>query len=175
MSHVDLLDYRGRDLLEVLVGGVLGGVIAGLAMMAGAVVHAAATGMGWLLPLRQVAATSEGVGALIGGVSTVLIGLGIHLGVSAVWGLGFALFIRARTDLPLSILVGLAWGVAVWLVMTFGFLPYLNGVQYARVQLAPWAWLGLHLLFGFVLGLLPLIERRLVRAAAPEHAVVVRG
>src|SRR5690606_8906312 len=130
------------------------GIIGGLCWAALLIGHAAATGLGGWLPVRNIAATWYGVGAFIGGAGVLAAGLLTHLIVSAAWGAVLGLFIGRQRSAGTAALVGLLYGVAVWALMTFLVLTWTNRDMYARVMVHPWWWLGAHLLYGVLLGLL---------------------
>src|SRR5215468_7027474 len=92
-------------------------------------------GAGFLLPLRLFATTFFGVDALIGGTGTILAGLAIHLAVSAMLGILYALIPRATTTTFHALLGGIGFGVAVLLVSTFLVLPVACPVLRTRVAL----------------------------------------
>ncbi|HET9179248.1 MAG TPA: hypothetical protein VFQ24_12900 [Terriglobia bacterium] len=152
----------------VLRGGIAGGVIAGLPMLAFAMVHAEITGAGFSSPLRWIAASLGDVCALImagearGSTSTpgvLFTGAIIHLLFSAGWGIVFVrLFPRLRGIAALG--VGLLYGVGVWVVMTWGVLTWLDRPMYDRVQLVAGAFFMQHLVYGGCLALAPCLARR---------------
>ena len=98
--------------------------------------------------LQSIAAGLLGPAAYQGGTATALLGLGLHVLVALGWtGVFFVLFQRwARLrDWMASrrgaVLVGLAYGAAVWLLMDGVVLP----LSRARVTplTAPWFWIQL--------------------------------
>jgi len=140
-------------------GGPVTGVIAGVIMAFVAMLTTAAQGLGfWLVP-KMIAATFLGVDALVGGAGAIILGVIIHLIVSALFGLLFAFLtpriISASSDFGL----GIIYGVIIWAVMTFIILPIGNEVMRDRVALMPFAWFVQHLVFGGSLALTPYFER----------------
>lgn len=154
-------------------GGPVAGIIAGIIMAIVSMLITAAMGMGfWLVP-KMIAATFLGVDALVGGAGAVILGVIVHLIVSAILGLIFAFLtpriISASSDFGL----GIVFGVVVWAVMTFIVLPLINDVMRDRVALMPFAWFIEHLVFGGSLALTPYFER----ISAPEayRRAIARG
>jgi uncharacterized membrane protein YagU involved in acid resistance len=154
-----------RTTREIIAGGALAGVVAGLTMGLVAMGHAAAMGMEVWLLLDQIAALILGVRALLGGPATTLLGLAIHLAVSAALGVLFAMAVPRWTSTLLAFASGLVYGVLVWAILTWIVLPLFNPVMAERMQLWPGAWFVHHLVFGGVLAVTPALER----AAGPSH------
>lgn len=152
----------------ILLGGAQGGLIAGLVMLVFALVHAGITGGGWWTPLRLISASMGDVPTLIasgeadGAMGTVAIflwGVVIHLTFAAGWGILFVrLFPRLAGSTALG--VGLLYGVAVWAVMSWGVLIWVDRTMYDRVQLVSGAFFFEHLLYGAFVALAPSLARR---------------
>jgi hypothetical protein len=172
---------RGREALaerltwsgfgQRTLAGIVGGLFAGLCMMAFAVLYDGLAGRGfWLLP-NLFAATLLGVDALVEGVGAVFLGLGIHAIVSIAWGILFAFVVARR----LPVVRALGWGVPyaflAWATMTWAVLPWADPTLYARVRLTGNAWLAAHIVYGvasFVVVLALRIFPRPGRAASPS-------
>lgn len=137
-----------------LYGGAAAGMIAGAAMAMVAMIRAAAVGLGFWLPPKQIAGVIYGVDALIGGGSAVALGLLIHMVMSAAAGILFAL-VAYRLSTMTSLLVGMVYGVLVWAVMTWLALPLVNQVMLDRVMVMPNWWFVYHLIFGGMLIVVP--------------------
>ena len=147
--------------LGVVGGGIVAGIIGGIVMAAFSMVHAAMVGVGFWTPLRLIAATTSGVDALIGGGGILIWGLMIHMMVSAMYGVILAALLPRRAGTAAGFGIGLAYGVAVWAVMTFIGLPLVNSTMQARIALMPGWWFFEHLLFGSVTGaLIPVLVGR---------------
>jgi hypothetical protein len=98
-----------------------------------------------------VAAAWLGVGALIGGPGTLVLGAVTHLLVAAVWGAVFGMLGGARLAGGANPAAGIAYGTVVWVLMSQLVLPVVDPVMEQRVAIfAPWWWFGLHLVFGLV-------------------------
>lgn len=136
------------------VAGGIAGLIAGTAVLVAAVLYSwlATPEEAWL-PMKNVAATWLGVGALIGGVWTVLIGVATHFGNSIAWGIVFGLLMSRCRNPVLTLVAGFVWAMVVYLVMTWVALPWINQTMAARVAVQPvWWWWLLHAIYGVVLG-----------------------
>ncbi len=151
-TSTDAGETGTRDAIAAgALAGLLGGVVMALAMM----IRADAIGTGFWLPMRSIAATWYGVDALIAGAGAVAIGIATHLAVSAGWGALFGFASGEERSTGVSFLIGVAYALGIWGVMTYLALPWFNGTFEARLALQPfWFWFGLHLLFGGTLGIL---------------------
>lgn len=138
-----------------ILGGVVAGVIAGVVMAMVAMIRASVLGLGFWLPVKQIAALWYGVDALILGAGAVWVGLLTHLVVAALYGLLFGTTVGRTGSMAGSFAGGLLYGVAIWAVMTWVALPLTNEVMLERVTLMPWWWFGYHLIFGGMLFLTP--------------------
>lgn len=144
------------------VAGMEAGLISGVVMMLALMVYSFSTGEGFFFPLQQIAATFMGVEALIGGTGTILLGAVIHLVVAAGLGLGFGLMLPPGSSDAVAASWGVAFGAAVWLMMTFAVLPIFNPIMADRVSLYSGWWFAYHLGFGAVLGLTPSLAGRMI-------------
>jgi len=133
-----------------VAAGAIAGVAGGAAV---AVVAVAAADSPSFFPLRLVAATFLGHGALDAtSVGPVLLGALLGALGSVVLGLVFASILPRSASSARAVLGGLAFGVAVWAVTWFGPVRLLDPVLFAAVR-ARWM-LPLDMLFGAVAGLL---------------------
>lgn len=152
------------------------GLVAGVVMAAASMLYSTVTGMGMWLPVRTISAVWYGVGALVGGAGVLAAGVITHMVVSAAWGAIFGLFVGRKRTSGAAAGIGLLFGAAIWGIMTFLVLTWLNRDMYERVMLHPWWWFGYHLLYGLVLGALtPGLARAFSgverdRPAAPAEA-----
>lgn len=141
-------------LFNSAVSGAIAGLIAGVAVLAAAILYSwlATPEEAWL-PMKNVAATWLGLGALIGGGWTVVIGLATHFGNSIAWGIVFGLLMSWRRNAAVTVIAGFVWGMVVYLVMTWVTLPGIDPTMAARVAVQPiWWWWLLHVIYGVVLG-----------------------
>jgi hypothetical protein len=134
--------------------GIVGGIIAGIAMAMVAMVWMALAGQGFWKPMDLIASILLGKGAINPGFQVVpeLLGMMIHLALSALFGLVFA-FVVAHTSWSSGAIIGaaLAYGLLLWIVnvviIDTLFIP-------AGLSLAPTIVLVVvHLVYGLVLGL----------------------
>ena len=136
----------------VVGSGVAAGIIAGIVMAIWAMATSAITGAGfWIVP-QLIAGMFYGPLTLVRGATTVVIGTLVHVVVSAGLGALFALMVGWRPGADGRMLAwGFVYGLAIWLVMSFGVLPLVNPTMSARVALTPVNWIFQHFLFGLVL------------------------
>ena len=102
----------------------VGGTIAGALDVAFALSFAAYNGVGPLRLLQTVASGALGNAAFSGGLSTAVLGLAFHFGISYLWA---ALFVGSAWRFPSlahqSLLSGASFGIVVFLTMRFIVLP----------------------------------------------------
>ena len=147
---------RGKDIIGAgVVAGIIGGMLMAMIMM----IATAAGGMGLLAPLRLIAATFYGNDAMTGG-GPLIVGLMIHMMNSMVFGVIFAWIAGRRLPAFQALMAGVAFGVAIWVVMTFGGLSMLNPMMRERVAMMPVAWFIAHAAFGMGVGSAPGLRRR---------------
>ncbi len=144
---------------SAVAGGIVAGLIAGVVMGVVSMLHAAATGLGFFLPLRLIAATAYGVDAEIGGANVITAGLALHLIASMIFGLIFGVLVGRRMHAGVAFVWGLIYGIVVWALMTFIGLPSIDPTMRARVAMMPISWFINHLVFGGMLFLTPLLSR----------------
>lgn len=139
------------NIMAGLIAGIAGAVAVALSSMIYATV--ATPEEGWL-PMKMVAATWLGVGALIGGNATVALGLATHFGTSMGWAIVLALLLGRRRNPVLTLIAGFLWGaVVVYLLMTWVVLPFLDPVMSVRVAVQPaWWWWVIHVIYGVTVG-----------------------
>jgi uncharacterized membrane protein YagU involved in acid resistance len=108
----------------VLLAVFVGGTIAGALDIAFALSFAAYNGVGPLRLLQTVASGALGNAAFGGGLSTAVLGLAFHFGISYLWA---ALFVGIAWHFPRTahrpLLSGVSFGVAVFLTMRCIVLP----------------------------------------------------
>lgn len=147
-------DQTRTPLFHSAVAGGIVGLIAGIGVLVAAILYSwlATPEEAWL-PMKNVAATWLGVGALIGGGWTVVLGVATHFANSIAWGIVFGLLMRWRRNAGLTLLAGFVWGMVVYPVMTWVVLPWIDPTMAARVAVQPvWWWWLLHVIYGVVLG-----------------------
>jgi hypothetical protein len=148
-----------RPLREVALGGGLSGIVAGLLMALAGMLASAAREEGFWTPLRLIGATLYGPDALSLGAAPVVVGLLLHLLVSAFWAVLFSFTVRPDTPVAGSFTTGLIYGVVVWAIMTFTIVPWADPLLATRLADFGTSWFGLHLLYGAGLAVTPIMER----------------
>lgn len=139
--------------------GVWAGLLAGIAMAMVAMIYSAMQGSGLFAPTKQIAAVFFGPDALVGGAGTIMVGMALHMMVSIMWGIIFGL-IAGRFGAGSQFWFGMMYGAAVWLLMTFAVLPWLNPTMRDGVKHMPGAWFVAHLVFGGMLFLTGVFAHR---------------
>jgi hypothetical protein len=160
MANRTDVNRSSRDVRGIIVGGGLAGIIAGIAMAIFAMGYAGMMGMGFLAPLRLIAATLYGVEALIGGAGVLMVGLIIHILVSAMFGIIFAALLSSRASGRAAFASGLVYGVVVWAVMRWGVVSWADPTMAVRLPMMAAAFFIEHLVFGGVLAITPGLVRR---------------
>ncbi len=141
------LSARTHTAGAVAADGLLHGIVAGLAM---ALVMAAAGLTYGESPLVLLERFSPP------GATSPLVGAAMHLGVSAFYGILFALLWRlvhrvSRQPMPmgLALVAGVAYGVALWLFAVSVLLPSTHA---ALLQVPPLTFAAGHVIYGLVMG-----------------------
>jgi hypothetical protein len=153
------LPHAGALAAEIFGSGITCGMLGGVVMAVATMAYTASIGEGFWAPMKFIAAAFLGVNALVGGAGVVLVGLALHLVVSAAWGILYALVAR-RDALPgPSLVLGLVASVIILVVMSFIVMPICDPTMWARVNLMWGMWIVAHLLFGLALALVPTLRR----------------
>lgn len=150
---------RATDLKGMALGGLLAGLIGGVAMAMTAMIRAWVVGMGFWLPPKLIAATFYDVEALVGDAWVVIVGLMIHMVMSAALGAVFGVLGGARASAGAACALGLVYGVVVWAASTYIGLPLVNEVMSERMAMQPVWWFVYHLIFGAMLLFTPPLAR----------------
>jgi hypothetical protein len=145
---------------EIVEAGLLAGAIGAIALAIVVGIATAVAGDGFFEFPRYVAVTFVGLEAADGGAGAAALGLAVHLAVGALWGLGLASFLGREVRPGYAALVGLAYGLAVLLFMTFAVLPSVNAYLRNRITSVTWPWFLAHLAFGLGCSLAPWFRRR---------------
>lgn len=161
----------GRLAAELSGAGLASGLLAGVAMALVWTLASAIGGGGFWTPLRAMAATVRGAGALEGGAGAALGGFGLHLAISAVLGLAFTLLLPRRAGTPVAALAGVVFAGAIWAAATFLALPLFNATLHRRVDALPVPWVLAHVAFGLALGAVPAIRDRFAPLPRPRWFV----
>jgi hypothetical protein len=153
----------------VVSSGVLSGLIASFFMSGTALVGAALDAKDFWGPVGILVGLFM---PLHGGVPSVpfLLATVVHLVVGAALGVLFAALVPARSRAPAIIGAGLAFGVVVFFVVTYGFLHALDARITNHID-AYWFFLE-HAVFGLALGIGVAVWRWARRPQAPAtHAL----
>jgi hypothetical protein len=147
-------------------GGLMAGLIAGVVMAVFMLLVAASRGhdlwqvvKGAGVPLLHGRALMPGRDA-----GAAIVGIACHLAVSAVWGMLFGILAFGLTTGE-TVAAGFAWGIVVWIVMSYLVLPILGLGRMARAAPMGGAILN-HVIFGVATALLFLpFQRRVFQPA----------
>lgn len=153
------LPHAGALAAEVFGSGITCGLLGGAIMAIATMFYTATIGEGFWAPMKFIAATFLGVNALIGGAGVIVVGLALHLVVSAAWGSLYALVARRDAPLGPSLVLGLVASVIILVVMSFIVMPICDPTMWARVNLMWGMWIVAHLLYGAALALVPTLRR----------------
>lgn len=162
----------------IFAGGATAGIFAAIVMALFSMSLAATQGIGFWTPMRMIAASLVGVKALVATPAVILLGICLHLGTGAFWGVVFASFVRRSTSAGAAFWAGLLYGVGVWAFMSYIGLPALNRTMEARVAMQPGKFFAGHLLYGACLMVTPALknrfaERPILRSAQRRETVEV--
>lgn len=103
-------------LRTIAVRGAVGGVVAGAVFGAATMWYASSTGVPADMPLRMIATIVQGEDALAGGTASPVLGAAVHMVLSVAFGVVLGLAAnRLRRDAARAAL-GVAYGVALYLV-----------------------------------------------------------
>lgn len=112
--HADALITR-------VVRGVVGGELAGAAFALLTMWFATSMGSDAKMPLLMMSTIAAGRDSMTSGAASVAAGVGVHLALSALFGVLFSLAVpRMRTN-GTALLSGLVWGMVIYIV-NFRFL-----------------------------------------------------
>jgi uncharacterized membrane protein YagU involved in acid resistance len=151
---------------------LLGGLVAALLDLAAVFAFWAARDVSPVTILQSIASARLGGGAFDGGIGAALIGLALHFGVSFVFAAAWVIVAsRSAAARSRPVVLGLAYGVIAYLVMTFVVVP-LSLAEFGSwppplLNLA--ASIGIHLLlFGLPIALIA-SRMRVEPPATPQY------
>jgi hypothetical protein len=160
---------------SAVLGGVIAGAIAGLALLPLNVIGAFLRGQSALASLKFPGAWLLGERAMRPDFDFIAlyVGLGTHYAVAIAWGVAFALLFYGLGR-AMTVVAGLGWGIVVWAAMFYLVLP-VAGLGDAARSAPVLPSLLQHLFFGAVLalGFLPFqreLPRGLFRGDVARHA-----
>lgn len=145
--------------VRAVSAGLIAGLLAGIAMPLLALFVAVAAGESLWAPPRAIASMFFGQPDADNGIAVAVVaaGTGMHLLLSAGFGIMFALvtgLTRRTLTVRAQLVAGLLWGLGRWATNTFVIAPQLPGGQVMTAAMPAWTWLVGHLLYGAILGLL---------------------
>lgn len=162
MAADRIVALRGATRSDRILAGTLAGLVAGVVMKVLAGILAGAAGAGFFAPLELIAATFLD-GALPRGANAILLGLVLHLAVSALWGAIFGTLLPPTASTGAAGAFGGLYGLGVFLIMTYLVLPWANPLMYTTVDRG--TLLLEHAVFGVTLALTVPLARRLGQPA----------
>ncbi len=138
-----------NDRSRAVRGGVVAGIVGGLALAIFLAVVALLNGMP-VAPVFKGAALPlfgpERVSSPLWEPGVVVLGTLLHLAVSIVWGVLFGLLFYGMSRAA-TMLAGIGWGLTVWIGMFYVVLPLTGG--FGVTQATPlWQAITMHLVFG---------------------------
>src|SRR5262249_32161191 len=159
MQRAERLATRPTHIPHVtgVPAGAIAGLAGGLAMLVAGLLLSLASGQSIWLPLRCIAALVLGAAAMADSglhLAPVAVGTAIHLLTAVVFGILFRLVCQrighppTRAGVPL--LLGLAYGLLLWLIAIVCIVPRLDTWL---AEIAPLTFFLQHLVYGGVLGL----------------------
>ena len=146
---------NGDSLTLRLINGAAVGAVAGVAMAGWAMVTSLIAGNGFLTPVQLIAATFFGEDALTLTPLVFVAGLMLHMATSMALGAMLGPVLSRPIPFGASVLIGVLWGVAAWAAFTFAIMPRGNVVMHLATDKTPVTWFLGHVIFGGVLGLMP--------------------
>ena len=137
------------------LGGAIAGLIGGAAMMIVGALLASSVGNDIWLEALQIATMIYGPAALTDlGIGPIIVGTLLHLLISALFGAIFGIvsrrWLRLPSDYGMPVLIGMSYGIMIWLVAYFVVLPLVNPAMLTTY--AP-SFIIQNLVYGIVTGL----------------------
>lgn len=152
-----------RIVMDVAASGSLVGAMGGLAMALILCLQSFFVGNGFWFPMQLQSGMFYGDNAILGGLGPTAVGLLVHFVSASVLGIVFALFLRPRTPGTDAVAFGLIYGIILWALQSYIWLPAFNPTMGDRVALIPGWWFLSHLAYGAMMGLIPQIRRTMAR------------
>lgn len=167
---------------RTLLVGVVAGAAAGM-MMAGVEMT-----YGWASRAHTAWDAPMGIWAYVGGLDhfghpanhvwPILLGIGGHMMNAILVGIVFVALMRILRNPAGALLVGAVFGVALWVLQRYVFLPINTPERrlFTTSTISPqWVWWLAHVALGMTLGLVyALLGRRELAETAPRRSSAVR-
>jgi hypothetical protein len=148
------------------LAGPAGGFAGGLAMAACLMLAAALQGLEPLAAIEPIGATFAGADAADGGEPSAALGVLLHLGVSALLGLLFAVVVPRDFPAKDAGVLCIAFAFVVMGFMASAIVPAVNPLLKSRFHDLGGAWVVAHAVFGFTTGSVCQLIRRGLEARA---------
>jgi hypothetical protein len=170
------MDWATVQTRTAIIYGIIGGMAGGVGMAMWMMVKSAAVGQGFWTPLSMCMASfvyrnwaktmmdemmqqQQGKVMVTGfeGIHGV-VGIILHMAVSAGFGLVFALALSRGLGRRLAtagtIAAAVVYGLGIWVVMQFAVLPVINKLMLDNIEtmVGTWAFVVAHMVFGLILG-----------------------
>jgi hypothetical protein len=155
---------------EIFKAGVVAGLIGGVLMVVWAMFATLAQGLGPFAIPQLIGAAFRGPEALIQGPLTIVWGAVLHLVVSASFGVLFATLVRRDTPGGIATLAGIAYGLGLFVLMSFVVVPVVDPVMSNRVSMMIGTVLVMHVLYGVGVGLTPRLRREFAARVMSSRA-----
>jgi hypothetical protein len=166
---------------RTLLLGAVAGAAAGLAMAGVEMIY------GWASSAHTAWDAPMGIWAYIGGlnhfgkpanhIGPIVLGIGGHMMNAILIGIVFVALMRILHDPPGALLLGTAFGVGLWALQRYVFLP-INTPEdrlFTTGVISPqWVWWIAHVALGTTLGLVYVLGRRHLAAPASQQPSAVR-
>lgn len=136
-----------KSYTEAVIDGLFSGLAGGIAMLLFLIVVGALSGQSLLGVINRFSPDGQQL--------TPLTSVLLHLGVSAIYGVVYGVLINSlpaslRQRLP-GWSLGLAYGLVLYLLARFFLLP---GTGSLLLQLPAWQFIGAHIVYGTIAGML---------------------
>jgi hypothetical protein len=116
-----IADQRGRAIKAVLCAWLLAGT---LDIAAASIYYPLASGVKVMTLLQGIASGVAGDNAFAGGLATAALGVALHYLIALIWTLVLFMVFRSVYALFANrFLIGMAYGIVVWIVMNLIVLP----------------------------------------------------
>ncbi|HUF52963.1 MAG TPA: hypothetical protein VMR52_04215 [Dehalococcoidia bacterium] len=143
--------------IRPLVIAAVAGMLAGMMMAMFSMVVAEIDGYGFWAPPRAITAVFFGAENLGSGfeADAVIGGVAIHMVLSMMFGIGFALMLapRQKVNAVVQVMIGMALGTVLWAVNTYVVAPVFEGNLFDEAM-ADWTWIAAHVIFGAALAMI---------------------
>jgi hypothetical protein len=148
---------------EVLASGILSGIAGGVAMLAVAMIGANSQGIAPTYPLEVIGESFVGPQTFDGVGAKIAFGAFVHLATSVALGILLAAILPRDFETASAVGVGVGFALFTLMFMMSLVVPFVNPGFRRGMQDIGGTWVIAHAVFGAVLGMTPVLRRRLVR------------